>query len=409
MRIHPFRGIHFDAPEAGALAAPPYDQIDDSMRDHLHRRRHQFAHLSRPIADGDSTPYVHAANLHDEWLASGVTHEDEATCLYPYEILLPSGSKRLGVTAMVGIEPPATGIIRPHEETLAKAVADRLELLRAMQVDLEPILLLSDDDGAVDRLLAEDVEVAEPITEHEDAAGNRHRLFRLSDAERIRHYIRAVGASIGLIADGHHRYKVAGLYAEEIGASADSSARAKLSVITSLASPELTIDPIHRGLEQAPDLSRVRGLAASRRAWEGDDATGFAAAVAAAPRPALGVWAADSEPEIWTFDPDALHLDVPAARRRLAVVVLHRGIFPALGLDAAADTDGTVVYRSDPEALVRELHTGKLAVAFFLPPMEPENFAQAVLDGGLLPPKSTRFLPKLVSGLVWARHSTPLG
>jgi len=409
MRLHPFHGIHFNGPDAGALAAPPYDQIDHAMRDRLHRRSHQFAHLSRPLADHDPTPYQHAARLHGEWLEGGVTHEDGAVCLYPYEIILPSGSRRLGVTAMVGIEPPATGVIRPHEETLAKAVADRLELLRAMRVDLEPILLLSDDDGAVDRLLAEDVKATEPLIVHEDAAGNRHRLFRLSDSERIRRYVDAVGESTGLIADGHHRYKVAGLYAEESGAPAGSTAQAKLSVITSLASRELTIDPIHRGLERAPDLSRIRDLATSRRGWRGDDASGFAAAVAAAPRPALGIWPAASGPEIWTFDPAALRLDIPAARRRLAVVLLHRGIFPALGLDATADTDGTVVYRSDPAALAAELQAGKLAVAFFLPPMKPENFAQAVLDGGLLPPKSTRFLPKVVSGLVWARHSTPLG
>jgi uncharacterized protein (DUF1015 family) len=44
-----------------------------------------------------------------------------------------------------------------------------------------------------------------------------------------------------------------------------------------------------------------------------------------------------------------------------------------------------------------------------LPPMEPAAFGEALGDGHLLPPKSTRFLPKVVSGLVWADHGSKLG
>ena len=40
--------------------------------------------------------------------------------------------------------------------------------------------------------------------------------------------------------------------------------------------------------------------------------------------------------------------------------------------------------------------------------MTPAGFAGAVAEGDVLPPKSTRFLPKVVSGLVWADHSDPV-
>jgi uncharacterized protein (DUF1015 family) len=409
MRLYPFHGIRYARPGAGRLAAPPYDQIDDRLRDRLHGQPYQFAHLSRPIADGDPNPYDHAAHLHGAWLDEGILHEEAEPALYPYEIQLPSGARRLGVTTMLGLESETSGVIRPHEQTLAKAVADRLELLRAMRVDLEPILVLADDGGAIDRLLQDDVNATEPLVEHEDAAGNRHRLSRLTEPARIRQYVEAADEVTGLIADGHHRYKVAGLYAREIDAFPGSSAAAKLTVLTSLASPELTIDPIHRGLATMPDLRSIQVETTGRQAWEGDDGREFAAAVAAAPQPALGVWPANAMPEIWTFDAHEPLFDLAPARRRLAVILLHRGIFPALGLEQAADTDGTVVYRSDPQDLVEALHETRLAVGIFLPPMEPEAFAEAVSDGGLLPPKSTRFLPKVVSGLVWARHATALG
>ena len=63
--------------------------------------------------------------------------------------------------------------------------------------------------------------------------------------------------------------------------------------------------------------------------------------------------------------------------------------------------DGTISYRSDAEALWREIDSGNLATGFWLPPMPGDLFAAATEDGQILPPKSTRFLPKLASGLVW--------
>jgi hypothetical protein len=83
-------------------------------------------------------------------------------------------------------------------------------------------------------------------------------------------------------------------------------------------------------------------------------------------------------------------------------------VVPALGLPPEAALDGTVVYRDDPEALAHELAAGQLGTGFFLPPMPPAEFAAAIAQGELLPPKSTRFLPKVMAGLVWTDHSSAL-
>jgi uncharacterized protein (DUF1015 family) len=90
------------------------------------------------------------------------------------------------------------------------------------------------------------------------------------------------------------------------------------------------------------------------------------------------------------------------------VVLLQEVLYPALGLAPAAATDGTVVYRSDPSELASLITSGELGAGFFLPPMSPAQFAAAIAGGDLLPPKSTRFLPKIYSGLVWASHASRL-
>lgn len=409
MRLFAFEGTRYAAADGdpGAHAAPPYDQIDEARRQALQAADlHQFAHLSRPAG---AEPAEHAARLHRAWRRDGVLVRDAEPGLYPYEIELADGGRRLGLFALVGLEEPAAGVIRPHEETITKTVAERLELLRRMEVDLGPVLLLAEDGGAVDELLAADLAGAAPLADHRDDFGHRHRLYRITEPSRLERYRSTLAAAAGLIADGHHRYKTARLYAAETGAGAGSAAAAKLCAITSLASPALTIEPIHRAFEsRLGELDHPAIL--SRRPWAGASGEELAAAVAAAndgDSPALAV-ATAGKTEIWRLDPAAGPRDLPPAASRLAVVLFHRTLLPAWGHAPTAATDGTVLYRSDPEQLYSMLASGEAGSGIFLPPMSTDGFAAAIADGDVLPPKSTRFMPKVISGLVWAEHSARL-
>jgi uncharacterized protein (DUF1015 family) len=213
---------------------------------------------------------------------------------------------------------------------------------------------------------------------------------------------------VGLIADGHHRYRTASLHAAEIAAPQGSPAACKLAVVTSLRSPALAIDPIHRALPRrlSPPLPErgVRG----RRALAVLSGREIAEAVAGGGPTALGV-ATREGIEIWALDPAAGPESLPPAASRLAVVLLHETLLPQWGYLAADAVNGTLRYRSDPEALYEAVRAGETPVGLFLPPMTPEGFHGAIANGDILPPKSTRFLPKVVSGLVWSSHDGRLG
>jgi uncharacterized protein (DUF1015 family) len=398
MRLYAFEGIHYtpqvgDADAAGHLAAPPYDQINDALRDRFHvQSPYQFVHLSKPVAPEGGDPYRFAAALHHRWLKDGIIARDPRPAIYPYVIELAGGGERLGVLGLVRYEDPA--IIRPHEQTLAKPLADRTALLEAMRVDLEPVLLLSEDQGRLDALLREDLQGAQPLVRHRDADGHFHVLYRIDDPARIARYREALDVP-SAIADGHHRYKVGQSFAQEHGAAPDTAAAAKLAVITSLDSPALTIDPIHRAFKEPVDIARLASVAASAQPFHGESGLAFAAAVAAAPQPALGFWVRGHAPEIWYV-----------AMPRLAVEIFQETILPGLGLPPEASTDGTVIYRSHPDELWSQMVAGDLGTGVWLPPMQPAAFAAAIADGQMLPAKSTRFLPKVMSGLVWADHES---
>jgi uncharacterized protein (DUF1015 family) len=420
MRIRAFRGIRYGEKQGpvgdpGSLVAPPYDQINDALRDVLHRvHPNHFAHLIRPVPGELADMYEHATAQHSRWLAEGVAVMDSSPAVYPYAIELAGGGQRLGITALVDLEAPASGVIRPHEQTLDKPLADRLALLRTSKLDLEPVLLTYEDEGWLDSMLADDVQGRAPLVVHNDVDGNRHLLFRIDDPARIEEYREVLAQRPAAIADGHHRYKTALLYQSEIAAEPGVAAAAKLAVVTSIASKGLTIDPIHRALRALPRIQNLHNATTARAPWhapinEASPGTAFARAVAAAPQPSLGVWPRGGTPEIWHLDPGKAPTRVAPSARGLSVVLLQEVLYPGLQLPPEAATDGTVLYRSDPNELYGMITSGEAGLGLWLPPMSPMAFSVAIANGDLLPPKSTRFLPKVYSGLVWAAHGTELG
>ncbi|MBV8201466.1 MAG: DUF1015 family protein, partial [Acidobacteria bacterium] len=221
------------------------------------------------------------------------------------------------------------------------------------------------------------------------------------------------------IADGHHRYKVGQRFAAAHHAGLGTAAGAKLAVVTSMSSHALTIDPIHRALRQAIEPVRLAGVKAAlstaragatagagalaplvaTEPFHGASGGELAQAVAAAPQPALGVWVSGQAAEIWRFGATGMSA-------ALAVKIFQDALLPALGLAAEAATDGTLVYRSDPDTLYAQVARGELGTGFWLPPMRAADFSAAIAGGEVLPPKSTRFLPKAMSGLVWGDHDS---
>ena len=401
MRLFAFEGIRYtpkagNAGDTGLLAAPPYDQINEAARDRFHAQDpHQFVHLTRPVAPEGGDPYRFAAALHHRWMDEGILDRDGRPALYPYVIELAGGGRRLGVLGLAGLE-DAT-VIRPHEQTIDKPLADRLALLSATHVDLEPVFLLSEDAGKLDALIAEDVSGATPLVRHRDADGHFHVVYRVDDPERIRLYQQAASGPAA-IADGHHRYKVAQKFAGERGIRPGTAASAKLAVVTSIAAPALSIEPIHRALREDADLDRL-GIPSSATVFAGGSGAALAQALAeipAARQPALGIWRAGRDPEIRSFEGESM----------LGVELLHDKVLPALGYSPDAATDGTVLYRSNPDELWQQVANGELKTGLWLPPMLPAAFSAAIAGGQMLPPKSTRFMPKVMSGLVWADHDS---
>src|SRR4051794_14632772 len=260
--VQPLRTLRYDLRAVGSLeavAAPPYDVIDDALRAELAGRSpFNVVEIDLPQGENGGDPYLHAQTTMQAWQQQGVLvrEREPAIWVLTQEYTGPDGNSytRHGFFARVRVEDYGPGRIRPHERTHPGPKEDRLRLTRATRANLSPIFsLYSDPTGAAWRALQPQPTDA-PWGETTDADGTLHRLWRIVDPEAIAAVQDALKSAELLIADGHHRYETARVYAEEIGGEGEH--RYVLMCLVALEDSGLTVFPTHR---------LVNGLSHERR------------------------------------------------------------------------------------------------------------------------------------------------
>jgi uncharacterized protein (DUF1015 family) len=206
--LAPFRALRYSS-AAGTLAqllCPPYDVIDATEQSALESSDpHNAVRLILP-RDEPSSPgsrYRRAARTLVEWQAAGVLTRDGRPAVYVYEMDTGATITR-GLLGALALADPDAGIVLPHENTMPGPVADRLALTEATEANLEPIYLVY-DGGAVAGDLVAGVDAGQPLlTAHAD--GVTHRLWSITEPDELRALADELYPKHALIADGHHRY-----------------------------------------------------------------------------------------------------------------------------------------------------------------------------------------------------------
>jgi uncharacterized protein (DUF1015 family) len=408
--VQPLRALHYDLATAGPLAdlvAPPYDVIDAEQRAAL-AARSPFNVVEIDLPTGEDR-YATAAELFAAWQASGVLVRDPEPALWPLEQRYrgPDGQLRTrrGFFARVRVEDYGHGRIRPHERTHPGPREDRLRLTRATRANLSAIFALYSDPASAAHAALAPATSGVPWGEVTDADGTLHRVWRCGEPAAIAEVQAALAETELLIADGHHRYETARVYAEEVGGEGEH--RYVLMCLAALEDPGLTVFPTHR---------LVRGLDATRRAAldaviERDFATAPAARTQVAPPPGdgpleLGYLDAERAMRLTLRDQaiaDAALPDMPPAYRQLDTGVLEALLLKgALGLtdeDIAELHD--LGYARDAEQALALIDSGEYEIAFLMRPTPVDQVREVAAAGVNMPPKSTYFFPKLLTGLVF--------
>jgi uncharacterized protein (DUF1015 family) len=410
--VEPLRALHYDLERTGGLqdvVAPPYDVIDADERVELEARSpYNVVRIDLPVGDD---PYETAARQFASWRSDGVIVRDEEPALWALEQAYtgPDGQirKRQGFLARVRVENYGPGRIRPHERTHPGPKEDRLRLTRAAKANLSPIFSLFDDPANTVSGILDQATTGEPWGRATDEDGTVNRVWRIADRNAASAITDALRATELLIADGHHRYETARVYAEEIGG--EGPHRYVLMCLVSLEDPGLTVFPTHRLLRDLRPDQHEALAQAIRRDFEIRrlDNTAELAPVYGQPVSMGYIDAHSRQPFMLTLKDqaiaDAALADHAEPYRRLDTAVLEALILKgALGMtdDDIDHLNGLGYARNFDEALDAVM-TGGYDAAFFVAATPIEQVREVAAAGESMPPKSTYFFPKVPTGLLF--------
>jgi uncharacterized protein (DUF1015 family) len=367
--LKPLRALRYDSAAAGPLddlVAPPYDVITPETRARLLAASPDNAvRLIRPDA-----PAAAAETLRD-WRERGVlVREAEQAVWHLHETFAgPDGVERdrCGLAARVRLEPYSAGKVLPHERTFPAPKLARLRLLRAVRTKLSPIFLLHEGRPLPPPEGEPDLQAT--------YEGATSRLWRIRDPGSIAAAIGTVAGRL-IIADGHHRYETALRFHEEDGTEETGYV---LAVLVSRLDPGLTIFPTHRLVSgSVPELNGRFRVAPV-------DAGQAIERLAGVPR--------DHPAFVLLRREGALLAEVEATPGPLGA--LDTAVLDKLGLEG-------VTFTSSAEEAAGAVSAGRASAALLVRPPTIEQIEAVALAGETMPPKSTYFFPKLLSGLLFS-------
>jgi uncharacterized protein (DUF1015 family) len=407
----PFAGIRYDvtrlpgAPtDVGAVAAPPYDVIDEDDRAALEAADpHNSVRLILPRAVNCYDPYEAATATLKSWLDDGVLIADGEPRFYLYGMEFEDEEGRLrrthGVVGALALpEATSSGAVLPHERTMARAKSDRLALLRATRANLDPIWCLSLASGLSHLLERGGDELAVCF----DGDGVRHALRVPADHADARRIAAAVAGAPIVIADGHHRFETACAYRDALitVGKDDAGAARIMALVVELAEDELRVGAIHRTLTGLDGFDLREALEAMFVVTD------------AGPNTADGVAALQArmrrEGGLGLVDRAGLALIVP--RADVLASELQAVAEPVRAVDATTFDIGVrprlpsradIGYRSDADVVAALVEKGAAEAAVLLHAVTVPQIREAALAGVRMPEKTTYFYPKPRTGMVF--------
>jgi uncharacterized protein (DUF1015 family) len=415
VKIYRFTGVRPDRPAAQEIAAVPYDVVTaDEARAIIGKRPRSFLRISRPDAElpgippGDARVYERAKENFDALLSQGFMLKDPSPGMYLYRVR-QNGDSFLGLCCCLAVEDYRNNTIRRHEQTRYDKEEDRTRHIEATKTHNGPVVLLYRDTGTIFSFLDNLISPATvPDAEVRAEQGGIHQIFRISDPavlSRIEEEFRKVPSLY--IADGHHRAKASVNVADRriaAGLPADGEVSRFMGVMFAkdrvrihgysrlLAdlgtyTPATFLDALEKYFEVTP-YGKVRGtefnIPPKIKKPERYHVMHMYLA---------GQWYECTRP----LEKNAAPLDA------LDVAVLQTWVLEGLLRITDPRGDARLQYLggarpvADLEKLV---DLGNYQLAFAMQPVKVETVLSIADAGGVMPPKSTWFEPKLLSGLV---------
>jgi uncharacterized protein (DUF1015 family) len=407
--VVPFKGVLFNVPQISAvsgedLLAPPYDIITPEYKEELYERspynivRIDFG-KELPGDDSNGNKYTRARQSLDSWLQDKVLITSPTPCFYSYEVsyaLHGKEQKLRGFLGLVRLEELGKGNIHPHECTHSKPKKDRLDLMRICGANISPIFSLYNSPERKTSSILLEINKTRPYIEANDNDGSVHRLWTVQDNAVIMSIKNELEGKAIFIADGHHRYETALEYQKEMREKEGITDTVKpydyvLMFLANMSDEGLTILPTHRLVKNIPhDALEILSSDFEIREISGDFNISDSIS---GKRDVFGLYKGGDSWYKLIYRGEGIP-DAPPALKDLDVTILHELIFKKLGVY------GNIAYEMDVNKCISLVREKNFGAVFFLNPTQVEDVERVALASLRMPPKSTYFYPKLLTGLV---------
>ena len=397
--IYPFAALRPTPKAAAAVASVPYDVVSsDEARVLAAGNPLSFLHVSRPEIDMEpgadphaDAAYKQAARAFAELKRSAPLVVEDVPSLYVYRLNM-GNHKQSGIAACFSIDEYDRDLIKKHEKTRPDKEDDRTRHMLAIGAQTGPVFLTYRASKAVDEVVARVVSGTR-LFDVTAADGVRHEIWQIPAGENQAIVDAFAKIDALYIADGHHR--------------AASAARTRRTLKEGSALSAALGSEADRVLAVAFPDNQVQILPYNRvvKDLNGKTCEAFVAALeqSFAVHKSRSQTPMDKGHIAMYLSGEWYALDPKTPTEALDVDVLESNILaPILGItdvrtDKRIDFVGGI---RGTEELERLVNSGTFAVAFSLHPVSIRDLMRISDAGGIMPPKSTWFEPKLRDGLL---------
>lgn len=397
--VHPFRVIHPKPDFAAKMAVLPYDVVDTQeaaafAKDNPYSYfRIDRAEIDLPNLDSvyDPKVYAKAAENLKQFLQAGWLVEDKEATYYLYELTM-NGRSQTGIVATTAIQEYLDGKIKKHEFTRPEKEQDRMNHIRACDADTSPIFLSYRQQDSIKQLIEHWKHTHATLYDFTHVYDVRHRVWQIDDPTVIQTLQSAFEKVPALyIADGHHRTESAVKIGLEKRANGTATPESEQFLAILFPDEELAIYEYNRVINVPIPENFMEQLA-----------------------PAFTVEKIEYQKPQQKGQINCYHEN---QWYRLTVKESIQSDDPVAGLDVSllqeyviAPIFGITDVRTDKridfvggirgaEELVKRVDSGAWQLAFELYPTQMADLLNVADANQIMPPKSTWFEPKLLSGL----------
>jgi uncharacterized protein (DUF1015 family) len=413
VRIYRFSAVRPAPGHEQDIAAVPYDVVSaEEARECIRKNPESFLRVSRSDAllpdfsPYNETVYIKARDTFDQMVRDGQMVQDKSPAFYLYRVM-QGDYCYLGLACCLDVDDYLSNHIRRHEATRYDKEEDRTRHIHTVNAHTGPVVLLYQDNddiySYIESLITPGMTPDSRVCRENGAT---HEIFRVDDPDVSSRLADKFSGTDAYIADGHHRAKSAVNVVQKRMADGDPGIEAGHFMGVLFSHRRVTIHGYSRLVLKPKKMTAEAFLVKMSqefhvRSISGIDTGAYQILVRElylTPHHVFhmylnGIWYECACPCEGHADP-VESLDVSVLQEEILKNIF--GITDPRG-DTRLQYLGGARPISDLEKLV---DSGKFIVAFSMQPVDVGKVLEIADAGGIMPPKSTWFEPKLLSGLL---------